>query len=65
MVKKLITTWINAKQEVRKSILFQEELNTILDLRPADDMSFQSLENHLRRSGNPEWKEDYDFLRVS
>ena len=59
IVQKCITNCVDAKKHVRKRTMFQNELNNLLDLRPITCSTLSALKEHLKKSGNPEWKTDY------
>ena len=63
IVQKCITNWVDAKKHVRKNAMFQNELNNLLDLRPVTCSTLSALKEHLKKSGNPEWKTDYEFFK--
>ena len=59
----IISRWVNARQEEKKSAYFQKELNSLLDLRPASCATLPTLKHQLKSSGNVNWEEDYSFFK--
>ena len=62
-IRNLIDAWVGAKQEERKSVFFQENLDTLLDLRPADCMNIEVLTAKLKKSSGVDWEKDLEFIQ--
>ena len=63
MVSNLIDAWVGAKQEERKSVFFQDDLDTLLDLRPEDCKNIEVLTAKLKKSSGPNWERDLAFIQ--
>ena len=63
VVQSLVTKWVDATQEQRKSYQFQSELNKLLDIRPRSLQTLSALKSHLQASGNSSWLRDYEFFK--
>ena len=55
--------WVDAKEEVKKSTTFQNQLDSLLDLRPVSCSSLSSYKEHLKKSVNADWENDYLFFK--
>ena len=63
MVQNVISKWVDSKQEERTSHLFQENLNTLLDLRPSSCSTLPALKKELQTLVGENWMEDYEFFK--
>ena len=63
IVRNLIDMWVDAKQEERKSVFFQDDLDTLLDLRPEDCKNIEVLTAKLKKSSGSDWERDLAFIQ--
>ena len=63
IVSNLIDAWVGAKQEERKSVFFQDDLDTLLDLRPEDCKNIEVLTAKLKKSSGSDWERDLAFIQ--
>ena len=62
-VKTLISKWVDAKQEERMSQFFQDNLDSLFDIRPAIYMDDEKLEAYLKKSNGVYWMDDLEFFK--
>lgn len=62
-IQKVISYWVDSKQEEKVSHLFQENLNTLLDLRPSFCSTLPALKKELQTLVGENWEEDYIFFK--
>ena len=62
-IKRVISHWVDAKQEEKTSHLYQENLNTLLDLRHPSCSTLPTLKKELQKLLGENWEEDYLFFK--
>ena len=63
LIQSVISHWVNSKQDEKTSKLYQDNLNTLLDLRPSSCSSLPALKKELQRLVGDNWEEDYQFFK--